>query len=58
MDATAVAQRTDMREVKAKFMLLLETARTSAEFERLYMEVDEALTRLMEFESSGGDSAT
>lgn len=58
MDATAVKQRTELQQAQAKFMLLLETDRTSAEFDRLYTEVDEALTRLMDLESAAGDRAS
>ncbi|MBO8141667.1 MAG: hypothetical protein H0Z37_05720 [Firmicutes bacterium] len=52
MGAVLVAERMEMEKVKEKFFRLLDTDRTSAEFERLYREVDAALAELVRAEGT------
>lgn len=47
METVTVATRVKLEETRQKFLRLLDIDRDSAEFERLFEEVDEALGELI-----------
>lgn len=52
MNTTLVIRRAELDRLEEKFMSLLNVERTSAEFARLYAEVDEQLTMLVRREGT------